>query len=240
MLDIMAFVVAAILYAGALYVGWQQRLPVFVSGVISGQVGVLAAPLWAVLYQSSYQETLSRVGLVLGQPFVVLVFLAGTWYFTLPGLVLVAVYAWYGWQPRYLQALLVFAAVMLYHVLLESTALNMGLWQYASQVTLPFNISHALISTAMSAVISFAGSYVLLLVARAGTSSLLYVALPAFLLLAVLVRGILGAPFWLMLQAAPTAPPIVTLATLVTLLLLAWAVHIVAGSFARLHRNYAA
>lgn len=240
MLDILAFVFAAILYVGALYIGWAQRLPVFVSGLISGQLGVLAAPLWAVLYQSSYQDTLFSVGQVLGQPITVLVFLAGTWYFTLPGLVLAAVYAWYGWQPRYLQALLVFAAVLLYHVLLESTGLNMGLWQYTSQVVLPFNISHAMVSTAMSAVISFAGGYVLLLVARAGTSSLLYLALPAFLLLAVLVRGVLGAPFWLMVQVAPTAAPVTLLATLVTLLLLAWSVHIVAGSFARLHRNYVA
>jgi hypothetical protein len=226
-------------YGAALYLWWHMRTPLFLFALIAGHIGALASPLWPILYGGSYAPDLTiqyaLPGLVVLKPIVV----ASAWYYTLPAFVVFLLYRFHWWFSGYITGLLTFAVFFLYHALLEMIGLMLNIWNYDMATPLPFGIANWTLSSLMAAIISLTILYVLFLVHRYFRYPwyiMLMVLLPAPLLINLLMRGLLGAPIWLTLlfQSQTWAASV---GMLLTLALLAWAVHIVAGGMARVHRE---
>lgn len=232
-MEAIAVLMALVWYGLAIYLWWNQQRPIFFVALVAGHFSSLTAPLWSLLYPAIYRPNLETLFTLFGQPVPTAQFMAAAWFYPLPALLVLYLYSIHWWFAGYLTALLTYAAFLFYHTILESIGLRMGLWSYSGAAALPLGISHALLSTLMSALISLAFLYVLLLARRSSLPGLLLALLPAPLLLNLLVRGLLGAPLWIS-QRLDDPSWIVTIGTVSTLGLLIWAIHIVARGLSRI------
>jgi hypothetical protein len=240
----LVFLLTLICYGLAIYLWWDQQKPIYVFALLSGHVGSLASPLWTLLYGVQYSADFSPLLHVLGSPLPFVVFLGAAWFYTLPALLVFYLYATRWWVSGYFAGLVTYGAFLFYHTILESVGLRLGIWFYTDVLVLPFGISNALISTLMAALISLTLLYLLLLVRRFSMVSMLLVLLPATLLINLLVRGLLGAPLWLVISVGPwlgidVQSWVIAISGLITLALLVAAVHIVARGLARMEWHVA-
>jgi hypothetical protein len=237
-MEAIAVLVALVCYGLAIYLWWSQNRAVFFVALLAGHLSSLAAPLWSLLYEATYRPNLEPLFSLFGQPIPTAQFMAAAWFYTLPALIVLYLYSIHWWFAGYFTALLTYAAFLFYHTILESIGLRLGLWSYTSAPSLPFGISHALLSTLMAALISLAFLYVMLLARRSSLPGLLLALLPTLLLLNLLVRGLLGAPLWIA-QRIDNPSWIIIIGTLSTLGLLIWAIHIVARGLSRIEWEFA-
>ncbi|MFP4441472.1 MAG: hypothetical protein ACLFVO_29945 [Chloroflexaceae bacterium] len=223
-------------YGLAGFLTWRYQTPLFVFILLSGHIGALGSPLWSYLYNVFYQSDLVVMTTLLDVPLFRMVFIASAWFYTLPSMIVFALYRAHWWFPNYLSVVLTYAVFLFYHLIIETLGLRLSLWYYATTVELPFGFSHALISAVMAALISLALLHVLLIVYRFSWSSMLLVLLPTTLVLSLLVHGVLGAPLWiaqlLTVQSWATLIGLVT-----TLALLLWAGHIVARGLEQVYQR---
>jgi hypothetical protein len=226
-------------YALTIFLWWYMHRAVFFFALLAGHIGALASPLWLLLYDGTYRDNLSALTTIAGEPLLTVVVVAAAWYYTLPALVVVYLYDNRWWKPGYLNGLVTFGAFLLYHTILERVGMRLGFWSYTDSVALPFGFSNALISVIMAALISLAFLYALLLVHRHGTLSMLLTLLPALLVINLLVRGLLGAPFWVVLALNLTQEWVLLLGTVSALVLLLVAVHTVIRGLSRVDWNMA-
>jgi hypothetical protein len=238
----MGFVVVLltiVCYGLALFLWWSQQKPVFFLALLAGHVGALASPFWPLLYATSYRADMSVFLHMMDQPLPWLLFVASAWFYTLPALLVLYLYILQWWVAGYFTGLVTYGVFLFYHTVLESIGLRVGLWSYTNAIALPLGVSNALVSTLMAALISLIFLYVLLLTRRFSLISMLLVLVPSVLLITVLVRGVLGAPLWVALtlqdwqERLASQDWVVTLGALGTIVLLAWAVHIVARGLSR-------
>lgn len=224
-------------YGLAGFLTWRYRTPLFVFTLLSGHVGVLVSPLWNYLYSFLYRADLIVMGTVLDTPIYLIVFIASGWFYTLPALLVFALYLSQWWFPNYLSVVLTYAVFLFYHLIFETVGLRLNLWYYAAPTPLPFGFSHALVSAIMAALVSLALLYLLLLVYRSGWVSMLLFLLPGTLGLSLLIHGILGAPLWIaQLLTAQIWATIIGMIT--TLALLLWAGHIIARGLQQMHQRH--
>jgi hypothetical protein len=131
--------------------------------------------------------------------------------------------------------LMTYIALLLYHLIVQALGTRFGLLYYtASQYS--FGLSPAFMSAVMAALVSLGFVYILLLVHRSSWQSVVFIVLPAPLVLSLMVHGLLGASLWvpLLLEAPPWAS---TIGVAATLALLLWAIHIGAWSLGRIDRR---
>lgn len=97
---------------------------------------------------------------------------------------------------------------------------------------MPPGISPAFLSVLMGALISLTLLYVVMTVRRYSWQSLFVFIVPAPLLLAILVRGVIGAPYWIV-QAIDVEPWTQLIGSLSTLVLTLVGVHIFADALGK-------
>jgi hypothetical protein len=239
-MEVVAALLALVCYGLALFFWQRERKRIFLFALFSGHVGALAAPLWSMLYGSTYQPGMPELIHLFGEPLPMALFLASAWFYPLPALVVLYLYYARWWAPGYITALITYGAFIFYHTIFESLGLRLGLWHYQDSMLLPFGLSGALLSTLMAALISFILLYVLLLVRRFAWLSMLITLLPATLLASLLVRGILGGPLWVSLtindlqEWVLAQDWVVQIGVVGTLALIIWAAHIVARSLSQI------
>lgn len=231
-----ATLLTVICYGTAIYLWWQWKHPIYLFGLLAGHPGALITPLWTILYGKTYAPEMPTLytlaSLELYQPVVI----SYAWVYTLPVFIVLMLYQSRWWQPSSMMGIVTFGVLVFYHVLVELTGLNLGVWSYARASVLPFGIENWILSIIMAAVVSYALLYILLLVFRFSWSSMLVILIPAPLVLLILIRGLLGAPLWisLMLETQTWATSIGVISTLA---LLAWATHIISSGLSRVDRE---
>ncbi len=231
-MGILVFLLTLICYGLAIYLWWDQQMPIFVFALLSGHISALASPLWSVVYDIAYWPDLAVLVSIAGHPLQTVVFLGAAWAATLPALLALYLYYAQWWSPGYMTGLIASGGFLLYHTIVESLGLRLGIWRYTNAIPLPFGLSDAFVSALMAALVSLLVLYVLLLVRRFSWISSLLIVLPTTLLASLLIRGLLGAPLWVAL-AMDAQDWMITIGTLSTLLLLAWAVHIISRALGR-------
>lgn len=237
-MEVVVFLITVFYYGLALFLWWDEQTPMYLIALVSGHIGALASLLWPVLYDVSYRSDFGALFTVLGQPLLGILFVGSAWFYTLPALVVLYLYAAHWWFSGYLTGLITYGVFLFYHTIFESIGLRSSVWVYTNPVPLPLGLSQALISTLMAALISLMVLYLLLLTYRSSFVSMLLALVPATLGSNLLVRGLLGAPFWLTLKLG-VQDWMVSIGALSTLVLLAWAVHIVAWGMSRIEREVA-
>lgn len=223
-------------YGLALYLWWLRRTPLYLFTILAGHIGSLATPLWSLLYGVHYASDMSPLASLFSLTWYKPVVVAAAWYYTLPVLIVFFLYGSHWWFSGYLTGLITYGVFFVYHLVLEIIGLRLDIWAYATTRSLPFGISSSILSVMMAALVSFGLLYLLLLVFRYAWLSLLLVIMPSVLLLAVIVRGLLGAPLWisLLFRDQSWAGDIGMISTLG---LLIWGVHIIAWGLARVDRG---
>lgn len=232
-MEVAVVLLTVLCYGLTIFLWWERRTPIFLFALLSGHIGALASPLWGLLYQSSYRANLAVLLSILDLPLPAVIFVASAWFYTLPGLLVFYLHSNRWWTPGYVVGLVTWGIFIFYHTIIESLGLRTGTWSYAQVGALPFGLSHALVSTLMAALISLLHLYGLLLIRRFSWPSMLLVLLPATLLASLFVRGVLGAPFWVVLIFS-SGDWIVQVGVVCTLTLIIWAVHIVVHGLSRL------
>jgi len=227
-MEVLAIVFSMVCYGLAIFFWWHYRKPVFLLALVSGQVGVLASPLWQMLYEGSYQPAMSVLIAWFGAPLYTTVFWAAAWFYPLPALVVLYLYYMHWWKPGYVVGIVTYAGFLFYHSILESIGLRSELWSYTNAVALPLGLTNALLSSLMAALISLLLLYALLLTHRFAPVSMVLTLLGTTLLASLFVRGLLGAPLWIALVLDGSTDWIILIGALSTVVLLAVAVHIVA------------
>jgi hypothetical protein len=222
-------------YAAAVYLFWAEDSPLYLITLVSGHLGALSSPLWALLYDVMYRSDLPIIATMLGQPLPRDLFIASAWFYTLLPLLVLYLYQTRWWFPGYVSGISTFVIFLLYHLLIETLGLRTAAWIYTG-TSLGLSIPNSLISAIMGALISLALLYTLLLVQRASLSSRLLTMLPATLALSLLVHGLLGAPLWLALLLTEQNL-VINIGLLCTLGLLLWGVHIVTLGIRQFSRN---
>ncbi len=215
--------------------GWMWRregTPLYLLLLLAGQLGMVVIPLWNLLYNNPYRTDLAVFAEPFGMPLYTIQAFAASWHYTLPVLVVYYLYHARWWQMNYVIAVIVYAGFLLYHSLLEAAGLAFGIWEYTRDTALPIGISPALLFSLMAALISLALTYVVFMVRRYSWQSLLVFALPAPLLLSILVRGVIGAPFW-MVQALNLADWAQVIGSTSTVILTLVGVHIFADALGK-------
>lgn len=223
-------------YGVALFLWWWWRTPIFFFTLLGGHIGSLISPLWPLLYSDTYRADLTIFYSIADIDFYRAIVIGSAWYYSLPALVVLALYRLRWWFSGYIMGLATFAAFVFYHFLFELSGINMGLWSYAQTPNLLPGVDHWILSVVMAALISFSLLYLLLLIWRFSLISMLFMLAPALLLLSLVVRGMLGAPLWIaMMFDAQNWAAVV--GVLCTIGLLAWGIHIVAWGLARVDRE---
>lgn len=230
-------------YSCAYFLWWRYGTPIFFFTLLAGHVGALASPLWMILYGVAYRTDLAVLSVVLDQPLLRAVFIASAWYYTLPAMVIFALYRFQWWSPGYVAGLITYGCFVLYHLALEVIGLRLNLWSYSAIGALPFGVPHALLSALMAALISLGLLYVLLIVERFAWASKLLVLVPGVLLLSLVVYGVLGAPLWFarLLSAQEllaTQNWAVSIGMVSTVILLVWAIHIIAHGLKQVDQRF--
>jgi hypothetical protein len=220
-----ALLLAVVCYAAAIYLFWAEDSPLYLIALVSGHLGALSSPLWALLYDVIYSSNLPIIATMLGQPVPRDLFIASAWFYPLLPLLVLYLYQTRWWFPGYVSGMSTFVIFLLYHLLIETLGLRMAAWVYTGSGP-GLSIPNSLVSAIMGALISLALLYTLLLVQRASLRSQLLTMVPATLALSLLVHGLLGAPLWLALLLTEQNWVINT-GLLCTLGLLLWGVHIV-------------
>jgi len=223
-------------YALAIFLGWQWRTPMFVFALLAGHISSLVSPIWSFLYGFTYAADLKVFSSVAGLTFIQPLIIAASWFYTLPALLVIALYRLRLWRAGYLTGMLTFAGFLGYHLLLEIFGMGQGIWEYTMMATLPLGIANWMLSALMATLISLATLYILLMVFRYSWVTMFALLVPAPLIFSVVVRGMLGAPLWIsrLLRAESWAASI---GVICTLAFLAWAVHIVVWGISRVDRE---
>lgn len=234
-MEIASILLAIVCYGLAAYAWRRFQSPIFMIALLSGHLGALTIPLWSWLYGISYRADLSVAATFMGQPLTWFVLIASAWLYALPALLTLALYQTHWWFPGYITGALTYAAFLIYHMLVEGLGLRTQTWSYRV-AGLPFGVSNALLTALIAALVSLALLYALLAVRHYAWPSLLMTLLPATFLILLLVRGLLGAPLWivLMLDGRTWALQIGALSALALLL---WGVHIVISGLRRMNRS---
>ncbi len=230
-----ALLLAVACYAAAVYLFWVEDAAIYLIALVSGHIGALSSPLWALLYDVIYSSDLPIIATMLGQPLPRDLFIASAWFYPLLPLLILYLYQTRWWFPGYVSGISTFVIFLLYHLLIETLGLRTAAWIYTS-TSLDLSIPNSLMSAIMGALISLALLYSLLLVQRASLSSQLLTILPATLALSLLVHGLLGAPLWLALLLTDQSW-VINIGLLCTLGLLLWGVHIVTLGIRQFSRN---
>lgn len=227
------FLITLFYYGLAIFLWWDEETPIYLLALLSGHIGVLFSPLWPLLYDFTYRSDLIAIFSLLGHPLPATLFIAAAWYYSLPALIVLYLYSAHWWFSGYFTGIITYGVFLFYHTIFESIGLRSNFWLYTSTTPLPLGLSSALISTLMSALISLVLLYLLLLIHRSVWGNLAIVLLPATLGSNLFVRGLLGAPFWITLKLG-VQDWMVSIGALSTLILLAWAIHIVAWGMSRI------
>lgn len=231
-MEFLVLLVALACYGLAVLAWRRERTPLYLIVLLSGQVGVAVVPLWNLLYNNPYSADLAVFSEPFGIPLYNIQMFAASWHYTLPVLLVFYLYNARWWHPSYALSLLIFASFLLYHSLLEAAGIWLGFWAYEDTATLPVGISPALMSTLMAALISLALTYVVMTVRRYSWQSMLAFMLPAPLLISILVRGLIGAPFWIV-QALNLADWAQLIGSASSIVLTVVGVHIFADSLGK-------
>lgn len=223
-------------YGAGVFLWWYWKSPVFVFALLAGHLSALVSPLWPVLYGFTYTADLPMLSMTSGIKLVEPILVASAWFYTLPALVVLALYLLRIWTTGYFMALIAFTAFVTYHLLIEVMGLNRRIWVYNTVETLPLGIANWMLSTIMAALISLSLLYILLLIFRFSWITMFLLLLPAPLLFVLVIRGLLGAPLWisLLLNVQSWAASI---GIVCTIALLVWAVHIVALGISRVDQE---
>jgi hypothetical protein len=224
-------------YGLAVYQGLRERTALYVVALLAGQLSTLLSPLWQLLYRFSYDAQLTPLLTLVGHPLPRAVALAG-WMTLLPPLVVIALSRRRAWFTGYAQAILLFALFLTYQIVVESMGVRAGWWRYSAPA-LPLDVSNTLLAALMNALVSLGSLAALQLTRHYTLGSLLLFLLPVPLVLRALVQGLLGAPLSTVLLLHTYMPSLATeswadaIGVAGTLVLLGWAIHIVAGTLAR-------
>jgi hypothetical protein len=224
-------------YGLAIYQGLRERTALYAVALLAGQISTLPSPLWQLLYQFQYQSFLTPLYIVFEHPLPRAIFLAG-WTALLPPLLVVVLTQRQRWAASYAAALLLFTLFLIYHLVIEAIGIRSVWWNYRSP-SLPLGLSSDLLAAIMNALVSLGALAALQMTRRHTLFSLLIFVLPIPLLLRLLVHGLLGAPIFTVLLIRSFLPELSpeswadTIGTLGTIILLGWAVHLVAVTLAR-------
>lgn len=224
-------------YGLAVYQGLRERTALYVVALLAGQIGTIGSPLWQLLYRFSYAPDLAPALEMFGNPLPRAILLGG-WLSVFPALLAVVLSRRRAWFTSYAAALLLFAAFLIYFILIETLGTRTRWWSY-SGATLSLDISTTLLAAIMHSLVTL-GMLAALQVTRHYTiGSLLLFLLPVPLLLGSVVHGLLGAPIFTVLLLRTYMPGLVTeswadtIGVVGTLVLLGWAIHLVASTLAR-------
>jgi hypothetical protein len=224
-------------YGLAIYQGLRERTALYVVALLAGQVGTLGSPIWQILYRFSYAPDLTPALTLFDNPLPRTV-LVGGWLTVFPALLAIVLSRRRAWFTSYAAALLLFSAFLIYFIMLETLGTRARYWVY-SGATISLDISTTLLAAIMHALVTL-GMLAALQVTRHYTlGSLLVFLLPVPLVLGSVVHGLLGAPTFTVLLLRTYMPGLVTeswadtIGVVGTLLLLGWAVHLVASTLAR-------
>lgn len=234
-MELVALLVTLICYGLAAYLLWSEQTPIYLITLVSGHIGALASPLWALLYEVIYRSDMAVLGTIFGQPLLRDVLVASAWFYTLPALMVIYLFVSRWWFPGYMTGLLTFAIFMLYHLLIETLGLRTAAWYYAGEPQM-LPLPTSVVSAIMGGLTSLALLYTLLLVLRSSWQSMLMALLPATLALSLLVHGLLGAPLWLALLLSDQSWAI-NIGFFSSLGLLGWAAHIINAGFSQAARH---
>lgn len=223
-------------YGLTLYLWWLRRTPVFTFTLVAGHLAALLSPLWSFFYGGSYAPELTILFEIAGATIYKPVFIASSWFYSLPVLIIFYLYGSHWWFSGYITGLITFITFFFYHLLIEIVGIRLDIWSYAAAPDLPLGIGHALLTVIMAALISLGQLYVVLLFHRYAWVSMFIAILPSTLLLSLLVRGLLGSPLWisLLLKAESWAADI---GMICTLGLLGWGLHIIVWGLARVDKE---
>jgi hypothetical protein len=210
-------------YAIALIAGIRWRTASYLLILIASHAMVLPSLLWQRLY--GFQYVLAADGASI--PTIVVL---GAWVALVPAIGIAALARRLAWVPRYVLALLTYLILIGYHVVLDGLGSGAGLWR--ETVVAPAWMPAALPGAAAHALVGLVVWFALDGTRRYGTISKAMFLLPAPLLAALVVHGVVAAPRYITTllalddwwRAAGTAG-----ATALCL----WGAHIVALAFVR-------
>lgn len=231
-MEVLVLLVALACYGLAAWSLQREGTPIYLFLALAGQLGMLATPLWNLLYRDPYAADLAVFAELFGIPLYSLQAFGAAWHYTLPAMITYYLYTRRWWFPNYVTALLAYVVFMFYHALIEVAGLNAGLWNYTNSPVMPPGISPAFLAVLMGALISLILLYVVMTVRSYSWQSLFVFIVPAPLLLAILVRGVIGAPYWIV-QAIDVEPWTQLIGSLSTVVLTLVGVHIFADALGK-------
>jgi hypothetical protein len=225
------FLLTLVVYGVAAFLWWQEETPHYLFALVGGHFAAFLSPLWIYLYDFAYTPDLRVLRTLFGQPFYQGVFFGSSWFYTLPALLVLFLFQQRWWFPGYISTWITYIVFLIYHMLIQSIGTSIGVWKYMWSAQ-SLGISPTLIAAIMAALVSLGLCYTYVITNRYSWQSMLAIFLVLPLFLSVLVHGLLGASLWVpIIFEAPVWA--YTIGMYATLLLLLWAVHILAASMAR-------
>ena len=216
-------------YAIAIIAGIRRRTASYLLILIGSHVMVLPGLLWQQLYGFHYD--VQRPAIVsTADEIIPVVVLVGAWIALVPAIGMAALTPRLGWMPRYALALLTFLILTGYHTALDGIGSSAALWRETTAV--PAWLPMALPNAAAHALVALVVWFALDGTRRYGTISKAVFLLPAPLLAALVVHGVVAAPRYITSMLALDAPWREA-GTVGALVLCLWGAHIVALAFVR-------
>jgi hypothetical protein len=218
-MEIILFLVAAVIIMVAIFAGLSAQSPLFIFVVVASMVGGVLSPLWHLLYGIVYNPGLY---FLVGDTLPLAAILGG-WLMVLPSLIIFATMRRMFVQMGYLGTWGIVGVFVAYFWIFESLGVYWQIWSYDNEITaigVPTSLLMALLHTLFAVVLL----RVLYEYWRVSATSTLPV-IPIVLGLQALCYGIIGAPFYAMSMLTGTSV-LTALGLLCTIAVVAWGIHI--------------
>ena len=217
-MEIILFLVTAVIIMVAVFAGLSARSPLFVFVVIAAMLGGLASPLWFWLYGVAYDAGLYFIA----GTSVPLVALLGGWILVFPTLLVFATMRRAFTQIGYIGSWGLTGALFLYFWAVESIGLSWKLWSYDNEITalgLPTSAFLALLHT-LCAMILLRVIYEYWRVSLPATLPII----PIVFGLQAFCYGLIGSPYYVMSMLTGTSI-LTAFGLLCTIAVVGWGLH---------------
>ena len=214
--------ITIVFYGAALYLWLQQRSYRYTIALIGGHLTVLLEPVWQRLYNYVYGISTS---IILWEHQIPMYMVVGaSWIITAPALGLFFAQRQRWWPRHYAAGILAYIGLCFYHLLVLSIGRSARLWQFTEQAQ-GWGNDYVIFLALFGGLVSLFILYALVATRYYAAEMGVPVLLGSIFGAPILVYGLLGAPFWVAM-IIDTSPLFLRVAVVVTLLLLAWGVHL--------------
>lgn len=217
-MEIILFLVAAVIMMLAAFAGLSARSPLFVFVVIAAMISGMVSPIWHWLYGIAYDPGLY---FFIGKSVPLVAFLGG-WIMVLPTLLVFATLRRAFVQIGYLGMWGLIGVFVVYFWVCESLGVYWQIWSYDNEIAaigIPINMLLALLHTLCAAILL----RVMFEYWRVATLATLPI-IPIVFGLQAFCYGIIGAPFYAMSMLTGTSI-LTALGLLCTLAAVIWGLH---------------